>query len=77
MPFWSKRSRAQKVIDDVPAYAGFEVVEMTRDEWNAKWLELLASEHQLVGLNWSGPAATGFDFSVADVRRAREARGLA
>lgn len=31
MPFWSKRSRAERVVSTAPAYAGFEVVPVPLD----------------------------------------------
>jgi hypothetical protein len=75
-PFWSKRSRAQRVIDNVPAYADFELVSIALDEWLDAWLPGLAKEGLLVGLNWSGRHATGYDLSVPDVIRNLEARSL-
>jgi hypothetical protein len=44
MPFWSLRSRAEKVISSVAAYRAFEVEAIPI----------------LVGLNWSGVRATGY-----------------
>jgi hypothetical protein len=68
MPFWSLRSRAEKVIASVPAYQGFEPVALALDEWGTVWLDNLERDGLHVGLNWSGARATGFDFSPADVR---------
>jgi|SRR6476659_1253333 len=74
MPFWSKRSRAQRIVDRVAAYQGFRVEEMARDEWERAWWPRLESDGCLVGLNWSGPGAVGFDISVSDLRRNLQAR---
>lgn len=67
MPFWSKRSRAEKVVLGVPAFAGFDVVELTVAEWRDRWLPGLQADGLLVGLNWSGPRATGYDLTPAEV----------
>jgi hypothetical protein len=59
MPFWSKRSRAQRIVDSLATYQGFRVEEMSRDEWERVWWPRLGSDGCLVGLNWSGPRAVG------------------
>jgi hypothetical protein len=77
MPFWSRRSRVQRIIDTVPAYQGFEPTSIPLSDWRARWLPGLAKDGLLVGLNWSGGAATGYDLSSQDVERNlahREAR---
>ncbi len=68
-PFWSKRSRAQQVIETVPAYASFEIVEIDGDTWRHRWLPGLERDGLLVGLNWSGKRAVGYDLTVADLTR--------
>ena len=74
MPFWSLRTRAERVVGAVAAYAGFEVVPVPLEEWRARWLPGLARDGLLVGLNWSGAGATGFDVAPADVERNLAAR---
>lgn len=61
------RERAERVIQTVSAYAAFEVVEM---EWTAfceRWMPGLESGGLLVGVNWSGDRATGYDLKPRDV----------
>ena len=74
MPFWSKRSRAQKVVDTVAAYGSLEVVAIPVDEWRSEWLPDLEQDGLQVGVNWSGANATGYDLSVADLLRNIDAR---
>ena len=74
MPFWSLRSRADRIVTAVPAYAGFEVVGLPLDEWRARWLPGLRRDGIRVGLNWSGKNATGFDLPAEDVERNMAAR---
>ncbi len=78
MPFWSKRSRAEKITQNVQAFAGMEPFEITLDEWRDKWLPDLERDGIRVGLNWSGKRAVGYDLPVADILRNfafRESRG--
>lgn len=67
MPFWSKRSRAEKVCASVPAYEGFEVVRVPLGEWRARWLPGLGRDGLRVGINWSGRRATGYDLTSDEV----------
>lgn len=61
MPFWSSVSRAQRVIDTVPAYRGFVVHELSVKDFRDSWLPGLRRDGLLVGINWSGSRATGYD----------------
>jgi Protein of unknown function (DUF2750) len=69
VPFWSKPTRAGRVVDQVQAYRGFEVVGFDVDEWLGGWLGRLETDGMLVGVNWSGARATGFDVAPAQVRQ--------
>jgi hypothetical protein len=69
MPFWSAKSRAEKVVTNVEAYEGFQAVAMPLAEWRERWLPGLSKDGFLVGLNWSGHRATGYDLSPTDVER--------
>ncbi|MEV4706458.1 DUF2750 domain-containing protein [Actinoplanes sp. NPDC049316] len=61
MPFWSKQSRAQRVVTAVEAYRGFEVVDIPLADWLDSWLPGLRRDGVLVGVNWAGARATGYD----------------
>jgi hypothetical protein len=74
MPFWSKASRAQKVIDNVPAYADFGVISVPLQEFRERWLPGMLRDGLRVGLNWSGAFATGYDLPPEDVERNLAAR---
>ena len=67
MPFWSKDSRAKAIIANVEAYRGMSVAELSVEEWKDRWLPGLERDGLLVGLNWSGAHATGYDISPAQV----------
>ncbi len=63
MPFWSTRGRAQRIISNVPAYEGFTPVSISWAEFCSKWAPDLKRDGFLVGVNWSGPYATGYDLA--------------
>lgn len=67
MPFWSKPSRAERVVGAVPAYRAFDVVEIPVDDWLDSWLPGLQRDGLLVGVNWAGARATGFDVAPTEV----------
>ena len=69
MPFWSLKSRAERVVASVPAYAAFEVVSIPLSEWRSRWLPGLERDGVRAGLTWSGSRATGFDVEADAVER--------
>ncbi|MBB4694914.1 DUF2750 domain-containing protein [Paractinoplanes abujensis] len=69
VPFWSKPTRAGRVVDQVEAYRGFEVVAVDVDEWLDEWLPGFERDGMLVGINWAGARATGYDLTPAQVRQ--------
>ena len=68
MPFWSSRKRVEKIIATVPAYAGFRPLRVPLSEFEGEWLDELERDDLLVGINWSGERAVGYDVEVSDVR---------
>jgi len=67
MPFWSKPTRAERVVGAVTAYRGFDVVEIPLADWLGTWLPGLHSDGLLVGVNWAGTRATGYDLTPGEV----------
>jgi hypothetical protein len=49
------------VIGTVAAFQHFAVVEIPVGAWLDGWLPGLQRDGLLVGVNWAGPHATGFD----------------
>jgi hypothetical protein len=47
-----------------------EPVEIELAAWRERWLPGLQRDRLLVGLNWSGERATGYDVDPADALRA-------
>lgn len=60
-PFWSSRSRAERIIKNVPAYKGFMPHEISWSDFESRWVLSLIKNNFLVGVNWSGPKAVGYD----------------
>ena len=73
MPFWSSRSRAQAVIENVSAYEGFEPVAIPWTEFCERWVPGLSKDGLLAGINWSGKRATGFDIHPSELQENVEA----
>ena len=71
-PFWPTLARAQRVIKNVPAYHGFHPVEVSWETFRDEWLRQLEADGFLVGVNWSGDHATGYDLEPTWVRRCVE-----
>jgi hypothetical protein len=67
MPFWSKPTRAERVVCAVPAYRGFDVVEIPVSDWLGSWLPGLRRDGLLIGVNWAGALATGYDVTPARI----------
>ena len=76
-PMWSSRSRVEKIIANVKAYSNCTVLGIKWSEFERLWLDLLVKEGVLLGLNWSGAKANGYEMParlVAEsVRAARDA----
>ena len=66
-PFWSSRSRAEQIIRTAPAYAGFEPFKVSWADFCARWVPGLTADGLLVGVNWSGKRAVGYDLEPARV----------
>jgi Protein of unknown function (DUF2750) len=60
-PFWSSRSRVERIIRSIVAYAGFEPYEVSWEDFCSRWAPGLAKDGYLVGVNWSGKRAVGYD----------------
>ena len=61
------------MIAQVAAYYGFEPEELSWEAFVEEWAPGLESDGLLVGINWSGPHATGYDMTSADLVRNVEA----
>lgn len=69
MPFWSQKEMAEKVIRTVPAYSGFEVQELSWSDFVSRWVPGMTKDGLLVGLNWTGKRAGGYDYVPSEVQK--------
>jgi hypothetical protein len=60
--------RVEKIIRNVEAYSEFEPYELSWKEFSEKWVPGLTKDGILVGVNWSGSKATGFDIEPETVK---------
>lgn len=74
MPFWSSSSRVDVILKTVPAYSGFRLLEMPWSFFRDTLAPDLAKHGMLVGLNWSGPRAIGYDMPPERVVQTVESR---
>lgn|SRR5690554_4825731 len=73
MPFWSSESRALNIIQNVPAYSGFTPVAIEWSTFCERWIPGLSKDGLLIGLNWSGKSARGFDIQSLNLQHNVEA----
>jgi hypothetical protein len=66
IPFWSSRSRLEKVSKDHPKYLKYQVKELALADF-LRWLPDLGRDGIHIGTNWSGKRLTGYDVEVADL----------
>jgi hypothetical protein len=66
-PFWSSLSRVSLIIQNTLAYKGFEPVEISWQAFKEKWAPGLTKDGVLVGVNWSGINARGYDLAPSQV----------
>lgn len=72
-PFWSTRARVERIIKNVPAYAGFSPEEISWETFCSAWVPGLTRDGLLVGVNWSGKWAVGYDMEPEELKRNVEA----
>jgi ribosomal-protein-alanine N-acetyltransferase len=73
VPFWSNRERVERLLRIDGEFAGFAASELPWATVRDKWLVRCEREGWLVGINWAGDRALGFDAEPPLVRGAVEA----
>ena len=69
VPFWSSRSRLDRVQTLHPKYRNYMVDEISLDQFLTKTLSQFREEQIRVGVNWSGRRLTGYDLTADDLER--------
>jgi hypothetical protein len=70
MPLWSSKSRIEKIIANVDGYSRNGILETTWSRFKRDWVPVLVEEGVLVGVNWAGPSASGYEMQVEMLVRA-------
>ncbi|MCB9896188.1 MAG: DUF2750 domain-containing protein [Planctomycetes bacterium] len=74
MPFWSSRSRAQRIRDYHPDnFKGWEIIEIKLDHFLGKVLPGMKKDGLHVGSNWAGKRMVGYDHPPDEVADALQA----
>jgi hypothetical protein len=73
MPFWSSQARALHLISIASQFAGFEPVPISWEVFCDRWLPGLEQDGLLVGVNWAGATASGFDMHPSELKQNVEA----
>lgn len=68
MPFWSSKSRALDLISIAPQFTGFEPIAIDWEIFRERWLPGLERDGLVVGVNWVGVRASGFDLSAFELK---------
>lgn len=69
VPFWSSRSRIDRVQALHPKYRSFQGIEIELADFLNNTLVQLGEEQIRIGVNWSGAKLVGYDQSVQELRR--------
>lgn len=67
MPFWSSRSLAELIVQNVADYHGFYPMEISWQDFKDKWGPGMTRDGLLAGVNWSGSTASGPDIMPAEL----------
>lgn len=73
LPMWSSRSRAERIIKNVPVYSAFEPALFSWELFRDTVVPDLEEKEMKVGVNWSGQRLVGYDIEPASVVRSVEA----
>jgi hypothetical protein len=73
IPLWSSRPRVEKIVKTVPGYSALNPLGSSWQNFVRNWVRLLDNQGVLVGVNWSGPNATGLEFAAGHVAAEVEA----
>jgi len=68
MPFWSSQLRALQLVSIAPQFTGFEPVPLDWEVFCGRWLPGLERDGLLVGVNWVGLRASGFDLLPSELK---------
>jgi hypothetical protein len=68
IPFWSSRTRLEKIAKMHPKYSSSVIFEFSLAEFMNKTLLQLEEENICIGVNWSGPRLVGYNIPISELR---------
>lgn len=71
LPFWSSRSRLEKIQASHPKYQRYQISVYSWPEFESR-LRQMEGDGIHAGVNWSGRRLTGYNVAAADLRAALE-----
>ncbi len=71
LPFWSSRSRLEKIQASHPKYQRYQIAEYSWPEFESR-LHQMEGDGIHAGVNWSGQRLTGYNVAAAELRAALE-----
>ena len=63
-PLWSSRRRALRIVETAPRFASCKVLQSSWSNFQENWAAILERDGVLVGVNWTGVNASGFEMPV-------------
>lgn len=66
-PFWSSESRIKRLAKICEAYSSFKTEKINWENFKIEWIPKLEKNNLLVGINWSGSKAIGYDIKPQQI----------
>ncbi len=66
MSFWSSEKLVLSFLAENKEYSGFKPDSISLADFQKKWLLGLSKDGLLLGINWSGKNASGYDVKVSE-----------
>jgi hypothetical protein len=67
MSFWSSEKLVLSFLAENKEYSGFKPDSISLADFQKKWLPGLSKDGLLLGINWSGKNASGYDVKVSEL----------
>lgn len=66
-PYWSKRERAVRFINNVEGYSDFLPLEIPMHVFLKVWLPNMKKDNRTLGINWTGPTTLGLEMTPEEL----------
>jgi hypothetical protein len=69
VPFWSSKSRLEKIQATLPKYSGYEIGSESLESFVSNTVPYLEDNKILFGINWSGDRLQGYNLEAEELRK--------